>query len=514
MSATITVLLIVCRKSRLEEAAPAVNEPAAPRSFPALQHLEFALDRKYADPHEDEQCGGAPLVVNGVSLSKPQELPIDLPTVMRLAGCDNLDVRIACARLDEAHARVLAAKFQYLPTLQPFFDHRWHGGISQANQGQFQPAHKQATQLGLNLVGEWHVGETLFQVLAAKKRAVAQEAGVLTASELARLQAVNAYFNLVQAQTDVAIAEDRLKQGGETLKLTQNLVNGGAALLSEVKRAQAILAEVKQRVSAAKDRQRSVSLALTDALHIDPLVSLVPVQDSQTTLALVAPTRELPELVGDGISRRPELRDSRALWRALDTERRAAFLAPLVPTVSALVSKGAQDEHFANMRRSDDYSIGMGWKIGPGGIGDISRRRISEAQLKEEGLRFVQLGDRVAREIVENYTHMQSVLEQLGLTKEEIAAAAEALRLSQERLKNGVALTLEVTTAEDLLFDAKSRAANDIAEYNKAQYALLRSIGGFPVAECNEAEHDAYTTAPTPTSPAPPSNPPVSKDHP
>ncbi len=465
---------------------PAENA-ATPQRYPTLQLLDFALSRRLSvEIGGGEQCGGSPLSLRDLSLSKPMELPIDLPAVMRLAGCDNLDLRLACAVLDESRAHVLAAKFNYLPSLRPYFENRWHTGFIQATAGPFSYVNKQATQYGPNAVGEWHVGETFFQVLAAKRRSKASEAGVLTASEEARLKAVNAYFSLVEAGTDLAIAEQRLTEAGETVTLTQNLVKGGAALLSEVKRTQAILAEVKQRVSSAREHRRQTSLALTDALHVDPLVTLIPLQESTQTIDLVSKEKELPELVADGLSRRPELKESRGFWRAIDAERKASFIAPLIPTVYAQANPGLLGRHPSDVTHSADYSVGFGWKIGAGGIGDISRTRISEAQLKEEGIRFAAIGDRIAREVVENYTHMRTMQEQIELSKEEIEAAEESLRLSNERLKGGTALTLEVTTAEDALFGARSRAANNVTEFNKAQYALLRSIGGFNESDCTQ----------------------------
>lgn len=462
-----------------------VAATAPPPNYPTIQLLDFALNRKLSvEMGSCSQCGGELLPAQDMTLSKPMELPIDLPTVFRLAGCDSLDVRLSCARLDEAHARTLAAKFNYLPTLRPYFENRWHRGLIQATDGTFSYVNKQSTQLGPNLTAEWHIGETFFQVLAAKRRATAAEANVLATSEQARVNAVNAYFNLIEAGTDFAIAEQRLRQANETVTLTQNLVKGGAALLSEVKRTQAILAEIKQRVSTARERRRTASLALTDALHIDPLVTLIPLQESTETIALVSTEKELPELVADGLSRRPELRESRGFWRALDAERRAAFIAPLIPTIYGQANPGALGRHPGDFEHTADYSIGLGWKVGPGGIGDISRTRISEAQLKEESIRFAAIGDHVARDVVENYTHMRAMQEQIELSKEEIEAADESLRLSRDRLKGGTALTLEVTTAEDAVFSAKSRAANNVAEFNKAQYALLRSIGGFRESDC------------------------------
>ncbi len=481
----VVLLLIVlsarCAKpAEAEEPHPATNAS----QYPTIKILDFALDgrRLAIDLGDDYNCPQT--LAGGLTLNKPVELPIDLPTVLKLAGCDNLDIRLACARLDEAEAHTLAAKMQFLPTLTPFLENRWHHGRAQNTNGTFIDVDKQSSRGGGLARLEWHLGESIFQVLAARRREQAHSANVEVNVAQAHYEAVADYFNLVLARTEQAIVEQRLKQADETVKLVENLVAGGAVLKSEVKRGQAVRAEVKQRVAAARDKARLASLKLTEVLHIDPLVTLVPQQDSQTMITMVKPGLELPELIADGLERRPELKESRAYWNALDKERKAAFIAPLVPAVIVDAFDGPFGRDFAKMHHSDDVSVGLAWKIGPGGIGDVSRIHISEAQLRQEGIRFAKIADRVASEIVESQTHVKTSEELVELSKEEIEAAEESLKLSNERFKSGAALTLEVIAAEEALFAAKSRAANNIAEYNKAEYGLSIRIGGLREADC------------------------------
>jgi outer membrane protein TolC len=410
---------------------------------------------------------------------KPEELPIDLPTVLRLAGGDALEVRLANERVAEARARTLAADMQFLPSIQPNFVNRWHSGRTQAVNGPFLDVDKQNSQLGVSAYGEWRIGESLFQSLAARKRAEAREEGLRAAKDDAVLGAANAFFNLVQARTDQAIVEDRLKQADETVRLNEDFQKAGKGLLSEVKRAQAARAEIKARLSAAKEKVRVASLNLTDVLHIDPLVTLVPQQGAQDLVTLVSPEKDIADLVSDAISRRPELAESRAFWKALDRERRAALIAPLIPTIRGESFDGGFGGHPSSLHRSEDYVIGLQWKVGSGGIGDVARIHIAEAQQRQEGIRFLKIADVVVRQVVENQTHVNTTREQIDFAKEEVAAAEESLRLSNDRLRGGSALTIEVLNAEDALFAAKSRAAQEVTEFNKAQYGLLRSIGGF-----------------------------------
>lgn len=255
----------------------------------------------------------------------------------------------------------------------------------------FPNVDKQSSLLGVGATAEWDLGELVFQPLAARRRVEAGKAGVGVSADEARITAVNAYFDLVPAHANLAITRERLKEADETVRIAELLRNTGAGLLSEVKRAQAARAEVKQRVAAAEEKVRVTSLNLTESLHIAPLIVLVPVQEPQDRLALVPPERGLMDLASDALDHRPELAESRALWAALDQERKAAILGPLIPTVKGGAFGGSLGPGTSRAQGTQDYSLGLERKVGPGGIGDVSRARIANARQNQENIRFAQL---------------------------------------------------------------------------------------------------------------------------
>jgi len=64
--------------------------------------------------------------------------------------------------------------------------------------------------------------------------------------------------------------------------------------------------------------------------------------------------------------------------------------------------------------------------------------------------------------------------------KERLAAAQETLRLSQERKEFGIAAVLEQILAEQDLTRARNDYVTAVADFDKAQYALLRATGARP----------------------------------
>jgi len=73
---------------------------------------------------------------------------IDLPTVLRLAGAQNLDIQIARQRLAEARANHESALWQFLPWIGPGVSYRSHDNLIQDVGGQIIDVHKEAYTVG------------------------------------------------------------------------------------------------------------------------------------------------------------------------------------------------------------------------------------------------------------------------------------------------------------------------------------------------------------------------------
>ena len=110
------VLSAQCAKpAEAEEPHPATNAT----QYPTIKILDFALDRKCEpiDLRDDYNCPQT--LASGLTLNKPVELPIDLPTVLKLAGARNLDLQLAREKLAEARAQHEQSVLQFFPWIAP-----------------------------------------------------------------------------------------------------------------------------------------------------------------------------------------------------------------------------------------------------------------------------------------------------------------------------------------------------------------------------------------------------------
>ena len=65
----------------------------------------------------------------------------------------------------------------------------------------------------------------------------------------------------------------------------------------------------------------------------------------------------------------------------------------------------------------------------------------------------------------------------IGLARQQVTAAEEALRLSELNLRAGTATTLDVLQAQDAATQARLRHAEAVIRYNQSQVNLLAAIG-------------------------------------
>src|SRR6266568_2296020 len=73
---------------------------------------------------------------------------IDLPTALRLAGAQNLDIQIARQRLLEAKANYESTLWLFFPWLSPGVSYRRHDNLIQDVGGQVIDVHKESYTVG------------------------------------------------------------------------------------------------------------------------------------------------------------------------------------------------------------------------------------------------------------------------------------------------------------------------------------------------------------------------------
>ena len=410
------------------------------------------------------------------------EQPISLPTVLRLAGANNLDIKLAAERVAEARAQHEAAWMQWFPYVTPGVSFRRHEGNIQTVDGQIIDADKQSLTLGAAVTMQLEAGETYYKNLVAKKLVLAAEHGIEIQRQESIWQGVSAYLEAVRAQAAVGVAGEAVRVASDYAGQVKQAVDAGIAFKGDAFRATAQVERNRLVQRQAREQQRIAAARLAQVLRISPLVELIPDDRTPAPMTFSESSRALSQLAATAVERRPEMAMNAEQLAAAITSGEGAKWAPIVPTLRAEVFHGGlgggqNDDGPRKFNDSADYSIGLTWRIGPGGLFDRSRELLANSKQRGITIERDKLRDEITRQVVEAHTRVHSLSDQLVHARAALSASEQALTLARERKAFAVGEVLENIQAEQDLTRARLDYLNIVTEHNRAQFLLRRATG-------------------------------------
>jgi len=432
------------------------------------------------------QCSVA--LLGGVLAAGAQtNQPIDLPTALRLAGAQNLDVQIARERLREAEAQRDAAIYNFFPWVTPGVGYRRHDGRLQDVAGNIFNASKQSYTLGGTLTAQVELGEAYFKTLAAKQLAKAADHALAAQRQESVAAAALGYFDLARAQAGVGVARETLNIAEDYAGQLARAVEAGLAFKGDALRAQVQVARNVLALRSAEEQRQVNASRLAQLLRLEPATPLV-ARDADLAPISLAPTNAaLDSLVARALAERPELKQTKSLTKAAKEAHEGVVKGPLVPTLGAQAFLGGlgggRNGSLGQFGDTEDFFVGLSWRIGPGGLFDEPRRKAAAARVNVALLGEEKVRDDIIRQVVEAHSRLNSNRDQLEVARAALHAAEEALRLTRARKEFAVGAVLENIEAQRELARARQDVIGVAAEFNKAQYALQRAIGALAAEE-------------------------------
>jgi outer membrane protein TolC len=410
-----------------------------------------------------------------------QTSPIDLPTALRLAGAQNLDVQIARQRLAEAKANHQSTVWQFFPWISPGAGYRRHDDLIQDVAGNVIEVHKESYTLGPTIAAQVDLGDTIYKNLASRQVVKAADYGLESQRLESILAAAQGYFDLAKAVALSGVIYESLRISRDYQQQLHEGVLAGIAFKGDELRVQVQTERYQLALRQSLEQERLAAARLAQILRLDPAIVLAPQEAELAPLTLIQTNAVLDSLVNQALRSRPEISQSKALASAAQDARNGALYGPLIPSVGAQVFLGGlgggKDSGPSTFGSSEDYVLGLSWRIGPGGLFDVGRARAAQARLQISRLTNDKVADEITRQVVEGLTRAQSLADQLLTARTNLATASETLRLTRERKQFGVGAVLEDIQAQQELTRARSDYLALVAEYNKAQYALKKATG-------------------------------------
>ncbi|WP_395737870.1 TolC family protein [Prosthecobacter sp.] len=407
---------------------------------------------------------------------------VDLRTVMRLAGANNDEIQNARAKHDEALAESKQAWQRFWPSLSLGAGYRGHEGRLQDIAGNVFNVNKQQYTVGSTVMVDWSPGDIYYAALAARQRALAAEHLAAKARIDIITQSVERYYDLLAAEAMLIIIEDDLQLTEDYGKQLEGAVTAGTAFRADLLRVKSQISRAKLAIRQGEEQRDLASARLAEILRLTPDAALRPAKSDLVPVKMMA-GKGVATMISLAQMNRPEVQAAQAIHKSMDAEKDRARVAPMIPSVQAGYTAGGLGggpnvgNRWGNFGSQQDYYLGLGWKIGPGGLFDRQRQKVADAREESAALQTDQVKAAIGREVVEAATRSQSANDRIKINDEAVAAAEEMTKLAKERQASQVGVVLEYLLAREELTRARQSRVIAVTEFNKAQHALKRAVG-------------------------------------
>ncbi len=423
-----------------------------------------------------------------------QTLPIDLPTALRLANAQNPIIALARLRIDEAAAQFDQARVLLLPTLSAGGSYHKHEGRLQDVAGHVMEISRSSgyAGLGAGAVGAGSIvvpgvsvrsdlADAIFLPLAARQNSLAREAESRVTQNSVSLAVTLAYFELLRAKFDLAIAEESLTNAAELARVTDEFSKAGEGLQSDAERA-AVERSLRERdVEKSREAVQVRSAQLAELLRLDLRTELDPLDTAVIPVEFVRADRPLAELLAASLQNRPELEQSRSLVQLACERLRHAEFGPLLPSVLLSASVGGfgggTNSSLVNTSDRTDFDAMLFWELRNLGLGDKALTQERRSQLEQAKLAEVAMMDRVASEVTQAHAQVTSRRKQIELARAAVKRAENSFQLNRTRIFEKQGLPIEVLQAIQSLATTRREYLSAVIEYNQAQFRLHTALG-------------------------------------
>jgi outer membrane protein TolC len=365
-------------------------------------------------------------------------------------------------------------------------NYRGHEGRLQDIDGYVRDASKLNYSVGGALALDWAPGDIYYGALAAKQRAIAADHLV----EKVRLDTIRTaterYYALLKAEASLAVMAEDIAISERYYQQLEGAVKVGTAFRADQLRVGTQLARLRLLVRLGEEELQVCAARLAETLRLAPETALRSAKVDLTPVRLLK-DEKLTDLVARAQTNRAEVKAVDAAAVGLAKEEDRVRVGPLFPTLQGGYAAGGfgggRSGRTGNFGDQQDFFVGLGWKVGPGGIFDTTRNKIAETRRESVALQKSRVKASIGREVVEAVARSQSAYAQIQITDEAVAAAEEMTKLAGERQASQIGVVLEYVMARDELRQARLARVRSVVDFNCAQQELQLAVGEAPASE-------------------------------
>ncbi len=313
-------------------------------------------------------------------------------------------------------------------------------------------------------------GRTSALVDIQKLNTKASRSDLENTAEQIVLNVKQAYYSVLQASRNRAVAEESVKQFQQHLEQARGFYEVGTKSRFDVTKAEVDLSNAQLNLIRADNTLKITIVNLNNAMGVPD----APEYTLEDTLAFRKYDITFDEAVARAFNNRPDI-------QAIDTRRRAAEeninLAnrnyyPTLTGNAAYNWGGAK------------FPLGEGWTVGalvnlPIFSGFLTKSQVSEAKANLNVVRANEdlLRQNVLLDVQQAYLNLKEAENRIPTAELAVKQATENLDIANGRYAAGVGNPLEVTDAQVGYSNAKITYTQALSDYKVAQAALEKAMG-------------------------------------
>jgi len=441
----------------------------------------------FAEGQASTMLSGQPLPANWWEMFQDPTLD----RLIRDAFAYNTDIRIADANLRQARGVVLQQRAGLFPstTVSGQYSRNRTGVDSLAAQGGAAEAGAippgvngfdyNLFQAGFDASYEVDIfGRVRRSIEAAKGDEQASAAQLDAARITIAASVAQAYADACGYAAQADVARDTARLQGDTLKLTQRLLDAGRGTRRDVDQAAVTVEQANAQVPQLEAERRAQLYALA-ALTGRPPAEI----DGEAQACHIVPKVKTVIPVGDGatlLARRPDVRAAERTLAA-DTARIGVATAALFPSVSLMGSVNSTGTKGSQLGTAKSFGFSVGpliqWNF-PNILAARAQIKQAKAGTDASLASFQGTVLTALKETEQALARYAASLDQNAALARAAEAADDAAKLSRIRFDTGRDNFLNLLVSEQNRAAARSALAQSDQQVADAQVALFKALGG------------------------------------
>lgn len=413
--------------------------------------------------------------------------PINLETVLKRAGANNLTIQEYKQRQELALADLAKAKEWWLPDIYAgITTHQLWGNAMNSDGVIFTDVNRNNLWTGFGLNVTWDFGDGIYKAKAAELNAQSSVYQTQAEQNKALLSVINAYYDFLAAQLYYKAYQQLSAQADTIVGQIAVQVEAGLRYESELLLAKSNASHLKVEMLNAKKQYNSISATLVKLLNLDPTTKLAGMDTLLAPLELVS-TDNLNASFDSVYQNRPEIKGMELSLQSLNMEKKTTTAGLLLPEISigtysavfgdVIAPIDVREPNGNNFAPTTAINAALLWKIPIGRLTYGGTLKQYNARISLQENRLAQTKAQVNEEVLSAKQEVIAAKEQMEIAQEGSKLAEEALTQSIQRQQLGTVRPFEILQAQEIYIQSRLDYLKAVASYNKAQYACYVAVG-------------------------------------